>query len=132
MFFGILLYCIFNNNSFILLRFVTVAMVYLIAGGLFMYIARNARSLPEIIPNGDFWKSLPGLAKVLKHVYYWLKFTWYKSKTTYILHVKVSITLLTSLEREHYLLSIASKLTVLNNLSLATLLCYLAWLYAFK
>ena len=43
----------------------TAFAIYFIAGTLFMYFVRGARGI-EIIPNVNFWKSLPVLIMVSK------------------------------------------------------------------
>lgn len=51
-----------TGSIFCVIFFVT-AMTYFIGGGLIMYFARGARGV-EVIPNFEFWASIPGLVKV--------------------------------------------------------------------
>ncbi|CAG9773738.1 unnamed protein product [Ceutorhynchus assimilis] len=50
-----------SGTIFCIIFFVT-AIIYFFGGGLLMYFVRGARGI-EVIPNFDFWMSLPGLMK---------------------------------------------------------------------
>lgn len=40
---------------------VVLIVVYFVGFGIFNYFVKGGRSIPEIIPNYEFWTSLPGL-----------------------------------------------------------------------
>ncbi|KAJ8946175.1 hypothetical protein NQ318_004429 [Aromia moschata] len=52
------------GSIFIIVGFVTAG-IYFFGGCLFLYCIRGGRGL-ELIPNLDFWKSLPGLVRIVK------------------------------------------------------------------
>ncbi|KAF7265862.1 uncharacterized protein LOC143198053 [Rhynchophorus ferrugineus] len=51
-----------STGSVFCIIFFTTAVVYFLGGGLILYFARGARGV-EVIPNYDFWASIPGLVK---------------------------------------------------------------------
>ncbi|ENN70493.1 hypothetical protein HUJ04_007936 [Dendroctonus ponderosae] len=51
-----------STGSIFCVIFFVAALTYFVGGGLIMYFARGARGV-EVIPNFDFWASIPGLVK---------------------------------------------------------------------
>lgn len=46
-----------------LIIFLLSSLFYFVGGGCLLYFVRGARGI-EVVPNIDFWRSLPGLIKV--------------------------------------------------------------------
>lgn len=51
-----------STGSIFCIIFFTAAVIYFLGGGVIMYTARGARGV-EVIPNFEFWASLPGLMR---------------------------------------------------------------------